>query len=144
MQADFTLYEALAAGVSDADAVAETACGTQWNMAAWAGGMGLAMNTPGDSIPAAHPEGGAAVTVRVAVESGIRISVSDNGPGIPESERQLVFQPFYRSSDTAAEGTGLGLPIVQEIARQHNATLTISDADPSATPPGACFTIQFQ
>lgn len=94
--------------------------------------------------PAAHPEGGAAVTVRVAVESGIRISVSDNGPGIPESERQLVFQPFYRSSDTAAEGTGLGLPIVQEIARQHGATLTISDADPSATPPGACFTIQFQ
>lgn len=94
--------------------------------------------------PAAHPEGGAAVTVRVAVESGITISVSDNGPGIPEAERALVLQPFYRSSDTAAEGTGLGLPIVQEIARQHNATLTISDADPDAIPPGTCFTIHFQ
>ena len=94
--------------------------------------------------PAAHPEGGARVTVRVHVAGGITISVSDNGPGIPEKERPLVLQPFYRSSDTAAEGTGLGLPIVQEIARQHGATLTISDADPSATPPGACFAIQFQ
>ena len=94
--------------------------------------------------PAAHPDGGAAVTVRVQLEDGIRISVSDNGPGIPEKERPLVLQPFYRSSDTAAEGTGLGLPIVQEIARQHGATLTISDADPDATPPGTCFAIQFQ
>lgn len=94
--------------------------------------------------PAAHPHGGAAVTVRVRVAEGITISVSDNGPGIPEKERPLVLQPFYRSSDTAAEGTGLGLPIVQEIARQHSAELSISDADPSATPPGTCFAIQFQ
>ena len=87
---------------------------------------------------------GARVTVRVAVADGVTISVSDNGPGIPEADRALVLQPFYRSSDTAAEGTGLGLPIVQEIARQHSATLAISDTDPDATPPGTCFAIRFQ
>ena len=82
MQADFTLYEALAAGVSDADAVTETACGKQWNMAAWAGGMGLAMNTPGDSIPAAHPEGIVGLPLREAAKCAASWNLTEAGYGL--------------------------------------------------------------
>ncbi len=55
--------------------------------------------------------------------------VEDTGAGIPESERELVFQPFYRALGTNVEGSGLGLAIVQEIAKQHGAEISIDDAD---------------
>jgi signal transduction histidine kinase len=47
--------------------------------------------------------------------------VCDGGPGIPESERERVFEPFYRvagASETAG-GVGLGLSLVRRIARHH-------------------------
>jgi signal transduction histidine kinase len=43
--------------------------------------------------------------------------VADNGPGIPESARERVFQPFFT---TRSRGTGLGLAIVQKIVVTHN------------------------
>ena len=55
--------------------------------------------------------------------------VEDSGPGIPESERELVFQPFYRALGTNVDGSGLGLAIVLEIATQHDAMISIEDAD---------------
>jgi two-component system sensor histidine kinase TctE len=51
--------------------------------------------------------------------------IEDSGPGIAPSERELVFQPFYRIVDSEAEGSGLGLSIVREIAQQHHATVTL-------------------
>jgi two-component system sensor histidine kinase TctE len=71
------------------------------------------------------------------------LQVEDNGPGIPTSERDLVFQPFYRVLGTNVDGSGLGLPIVLEIAHQHAATVTVEDAHPGQTPPGACFSLRF-
>jgi two-component system sensor histidine kinase TctE len=50
------------------------------------------------------------------------LQVEDSGPGIPEAERELVFQPFYRALGTNVDGSGLGLPIVLEIASQHGAS----------------------
>ena len=38
------------------------------------------------------------------------LQVEDSGPGIPEGERELVFQPFYRALGTNVDGSGLGLP----------------------------------
>ncbi len=72
------------------------------------------------------------------------LQVEDSGPGIPLTERELVFQPFYRVLGTEADGSGLGLPIVLEIARQHHATVTIEDSRPGQTPPGVCFTVRFE
>jgi two-component system, OmpR family, sensor histidine kinase KdpD len=61
------------------------------------------------------------ITVRAAREqAGIVIEVSDEGPGIPESERDLVFDPFYRVHERDRKsGTGLGLSICRGIVRAH-------------------------
>jgi two-component system sensor histidine kinase TctE len=60
------------------------------------------------------------------------------------TERELVFQPFYRALGNEADGSGLGLPIVLEIARQHRAIVALSDSRPGQMPPGACFTVRFE
>jgi two-component system sensor histidine kinase TctE len=71
------------------------------------------------------------------------LQVEDSGPGIPESERELVLQPFYRALGTNVDGSGLGLPIVLEIARQHNAGITLEDARPGHVPPGLRVSVRF-
>lgn len=73
----------------------------------------------------------------------IVLQVEDNGPGIAENERELVFEPFYRVLGNEADGSGLGLPIVLEIARQHYATVVLEDARPGQQPPGARFSLRF-
>ena len=87
------------------------------------------------------------ITVRVVSDLArktLELQVEDSGPGIAPSERVLVFQPFYRVLGNEADGSGLGLPIVQEIATQHQATVTINDAQPGQMPPGARFTVRFE
>jgi two-component system, OmpR family, sensor histidine kinase TctE len=71
------------------------------------------------------------------------LQVEDSGPGIPEGERELVFQPFYRALGTNVDGSGLGLPIVLEIARQHHAEVKLEDARPGHTPPGTRVSVRF-
>jgi two-component system sensor histidine kinase TctE len=56
------------------------------------------------------------------------IAVQDSGQGIPETDRERVFDRFYRVLGTQAEGSGLGLAIVREIANQHGASIHILDA----------------
>ena len=85
------------------------------------------------------------VTARVsgAATSGWLLQVEDSGPGIPQAERERVFEPFYRALGTEADGSGLGLAIVLEIADKHRAKVSVGDAHPGDTPPGACFSVQF-
>jgi two-component system sensor histidine kinase TctE len=54
-----------------------------------------------------------------------------------------VFQPFYRALGTEADGSGLGLSIVQEIAQQHHARVLLEDASTGATPPGLRVEVRF-
>ena len=54
-----------------------------------------------------------------------RVSVEDNGPGIPQAARERIFQPFFT---TRSQGTGLGLAIVQKIVVLHNGRVTVADA----------------
>jgi two-component system sensor histidine kinase QseC len=73
-----------------------------------------------------HSPSGTTVQVSIVHESGaICLSVSDNGPGIPEQERDKVLERFYRPLGTQASGSGLGLSIVKRIAEVHDATLQI-------------------
>ncbi len=90
--------------------------------------------------------GAAVVTVRLRANppgGGLALEVEDNGPGVPPAERELVFQPFYRALGTNVDGTGLGLPIVREIAEQHDASVSLTDAHPGQQPPGARFVVRF-
>ena len=93
------------------------------------------------------PENGQ-VTLRLLTDrfSGVLVLlVEDSGPGIPESEHELVFQPFYRALGTNVDGSGLGLAIVLEIANQHDATITVEEAKLSGHPhsPGVRIAIRF-
>lgn len=58
--------------------------------------------------------------------------VEDRGPGVPEAERQQVFEKFYRgtTSTPSPAGTGLGLAIVKEIVRSHGGRVWVEDAAP--------------
>ena len=91
------------------------------------------------------PRGGT-VTVRLLADpfgQVLVLQVEDNGPGIPESERELVFQPFYRALGTGVDGSGLGLAIVREIAERHDASVSIEPTHPRSQPPGARITVRF-
>ena len=93
-----------------------------------------------------HADKPGVITARVLIDPFSKVlvlQVEDSGPGVALAERELVFQPFYRALGTEADGSGLGLPIVLEIARQHRAEISLSDSRPGQNPPGACFTVRF-
>ena len=90
------------------------------------------------------PEGGT-VTVGTATRNVAGVSwgevrVSDTGPGIPEAERAAVFEPYYRSADTArAPGVGLGLAISHALVARMGGTLTLE----SEVGVGSTFILRF-
>ncbi|MFL6678648.1 MAG: sensor histidine kinase, partial [Burkholderiaceae bacterium] len=95
------------------------------------------------------PAGGT-VTVRLMPDpygQVMVLQVEDTGPGIPEAEREQVFQPFYRALGTDVDGSGLGLAIVKEIADKHAAAVAVTAAVAvpanSDQAPGALFTVRF-
>ncbi len=73
------------------------------------------------------PRGGS-VTVRTATSAeGPALEVVDSGRGIAPHERTLVLTRFYRGADAEGAGSGLGLAIVADIARRHEAALSIAE-----------------
>ncbi len=71
--------------------------------------------------------------------SGVVLTVSDDGPGVPPEDRERIFEPFAHASNARAPGSGLGLALVAQQARQHDATVTVGDADGG----GARFEVRF-
>ncbi len=67
------------------------------------------------------PPGGQVTVSVAATPDRVLLGVEDNGPGIPAAERGRVFERFHRVLGSGAEGCGLGLAIVSEIAQSHNA-----------------------
>lgn len=72
------------------------------------------------------------VTLTVLDSQAVAIDVEDDGPGIPDSEKEAVLRPFYRSdpSRQKAGGFGLGLAIALEVVRDHAGALTLHDRRP--------------
>lgn len=70
------------------------------------------------------------VAVQIDAEA-VTLTVHDNGPGIPQADRERVLQRFVRLDSAQAEpGTGLGLSLVAAVCRFHHAGLTLEDAEP--------------
>jgi len=78
------------------------------------------------------PENGAInVTVRNRFDGSVEVSVSDNGPGISDSEKSKVMERFYRGdASRGTPGVGLGLSLAQAVAKLHGSTLELSDQNP--------------
>lgn len=64
---------------------------------------------------------------RVVAASRVQVSVCDRGPGVPEAERERIFEPFYRLPGHAeqAGGVGLGLSLVRQIAQRHGGSVRV-------------------
>lgn len=84
------------------------------------------------------------VTVTLTADHDVTLCVADDGTGIPEQQRETVFERFARLDDARsrdAGGTGLGLAIVRDLVSQHGGAVRIEDARPGARvvvhlPPG--------
>ena len=118
------------------------------------GGLAIILDVPDHLQKVAVPQGAieavlssliensrqaGATSVRIVSENGIdavRLTVGDNGPGIPPGDRDRVFEPFFTSRRSQG-GTGLGLPIARSLLEAQGGTITL-DHD---TIQGATFRI---
>jgi two-component system sensor histidine kinase TctE len=90
----------------------------------------------------AYTPAGGRITVRTHPGAGKAVlEVEDDGPGIPASERDRVFERFYRLPGTLAPGCGLGLAIVREIVERHGARMELLTP---ASGKGTLFRVEFE
>jgi signal transduction histidine kinase len=88
-----------------------------------------------DNALRAEPKGG---TIMVRIDDGGVIAVIDHGEGVAPSNREMIFEPFWRKSETTS-GTGLGLAIAKEIMEVHGGNIWVEE-----TPGGgATFKLRF-
>lgn len=80
------------------------------------------------------PEGGDLVITATVTQRSVDLEVADSGPGIPDSIRSRMMEPFFT---TKSQGTGLGLAIVNRIAEAHGGELRVANCPEG----GAAFTI---
>lgn len=88
-----------------------------------------------NAIRFAQPGG----VVRVQLSRGaaaLRLTVTDDGPGVPAGDRERIFERFVRA-DTRSDGAGLGLPIARWVAEAHGGTLVLA----TSVSPGAQFVV---
>jgi signal transduction histidine kinase len=83
------------------------------------------------------PPGG---SVEVDLSAGGVVQVIDDGPGVPEAERESIFRRFWRRDRTQAESRGLGLAIVARVAETHNGAVTVANRPEG----GAVFTLSLR
>jgi signal transduction histidine kinase len=81
------------------------------------------------------PSGGSVKVELASLPETLEIAVTDGGSGIPEAERQRIFERFVRldASRRASDGAGLGLPIARMIAEAHAGSLALSRSDSSGS-----------
>ena len=84
---------------------------------------------------------GQVVRLTLARENGqARLTVADEGPGVPEADRERIWEPYFRGSDAATRavgGSGIGLAIVREVADRFGGSVRVA----TATGGGAAFTV---
>ena len=77
-----------------------------------------------------HTPPGSSVWIRLAPqEGGVLIAVEDDGPGVPEHERERIFEPFNRAAGTQAVGVGVGLALVARFAELHGGRAWVTERE---------------
>jgi signal transduction histidine kinase len=80
-------------------------------------------------------------TVEIAVEQQGCVRVTDQGPGISQDERELIFQRFWRGDRQRADGAGLGLSIVRGVVEDHGGTIAVEDQPTGGTQFTICLAL---
>lgn len=95
------------------------------------------LNIVGNAIEACDGLGGATVTLRSESlgPQGVRVSITDTGPGIPDDVAKRIFDPFF--STKGSKGTGLGLAVARKTVQEHRGDLRLE----TAPGRGTTFTI---
>jgi two-component system OmpR family sensor kinase len=88
------------------------------------------------NVRAHTPEGTATTLELTSSDESVELTVTDNGPGIPEAALEHIFDRFYRADPSRSRrsgGSGLGLAIVDAIVAAHGGTVTATNGDPRGT-----------
>lgn len=91
------------------------------------------VNLIDNAVSAVHGEAGALIKISTEYQKQhgvLKISIADNGVGIPQRDRMRVFEPYY---STKEKGTGLGLPIVKSIIEDHSGIIRALENEPKGT-----------
>ena len=92
--------------------------------------MQLFSNLIENALTHVPPPGAIAITAR-REDNAILAAISDNGPGVPEAERRLIFRRLYRlDASRTTPGSGLGLALAEAIAELHDTTIQAEDNAP--------------
>src|SRR6185437_16233983 len=84
-----------------------------------------------NALKYSRERGSVNVEVKTRSDGAVEVSVADNGPGIPDAEKPKVLTRFYRGdASRGTPGVGLGLSLVQAVAKLHGGTLELTDNHP--------------
>jgi len=90
----------------------------------------ILINQIGNAIKFSSPDTVVGVSMRMAEDGGLVAVVSDQGPGIPEDQMEIVMKPFQQADLGLArqhQGTGLGLPIAKGMTELHGGSLALEN-----------------
>jgi signal transduction histidine kinase len=128
---ELVVEDPLPESILDRDAILQVLLNLLDNAVKYAGDNGAVIRV---GVRPAGPAGAGA-------GRGVVIEVEDDGPGVPEKERELVFEEFYRGDDTLSrrvEGTGIGLAVARRIALAHGGRIEVTRSERLG---GACFAV---
>jgi len=97
--------------------------------------IGAMLNLLENALQAAGPQARLLISAELLDAGLLRLSVLDNGPGIPESLLEQIKEPFFT---TRPQGTGLGLSVAQVVAKAHKGRFFIESASAPAAETGTC------
>jgi signal transduction histidine kinase len=93
-----------------------------------------------NALDAMETNGKGTLTIKTEKEREfVKVSIIDDGPGIPEEILSRIFDPFFTTKEMG-KGTGMGLEVVQRIVHQHNGSIKVS-SEPGHTVFEVCFPI---
>lgn len=94
------------------------------------------VNLLSNAVKFVEPDTGKINVTAYVLDQSIKVNVTDNGPGIPNSDRLLIFDKFYQAKNQTVrkpKGTGLGLAICQNIIQMHKGNIWIDESSTGGT-----------